>query len=84
LANVASKCRIEYSAMGATGYLYESVKDELKWAGLRRKCYVAIISKIGSLIVLEDEEYNKKKVQETKMEADEMANALIQVFGSGE
>ena len=67
--------------MGATGYLYESIKDNLKWAGIRKKFYVGIISKIGALFVLDDEAYNKERVKHTNMDTEEIANTLKAVFG---
>ena len=70
--------------MGATGFLYESIKDELKWAGLRKKYYVNFLSSIGTLKVLTDEEYAKRKVEDVNMETEHLVNTLINVFGSGE
>ena len=67
--------------MGATGYLYESIKDNLKWAGIRKKFYVNIISKIGILYVLDDETYNKEKLKYINMDTEEITNTLKAVFG---
>lgn len=67
--------------MGATGYLYESIKDNLKWAGIRKRFYVGIISKIGALFVLDDETYNKERLKYMNMDTNEITNTLKAVFG---
>lgn len=43
--------------MGRVGYLYESVKDQLKWKKLEVKRYVGVIMKIGQVVSLSDEDY---------------------------
>ena len=83
LANVASKCSIAYGAMGAIGFIYESVKDELYWAGLSRKRYTSLLMKVGSLYCLDEKEYNKLRVREFRMSGDEIATRLKAIFGDG-
>jgi len=70
--------------MGAVGFLYESVKDELKCAKLRVKFYTKMLMKIGAYVVMEDKDYNRLKTQNTKLSANEVAEKLIAVFGKGE
>jgi len=69
--------------MGKVGYLYESVKDQLRWHGLSVKNYEGIISTIGQIMALSDEDYNKERVRALKMNKSEMAEALIAAFGDG-
>ena len=80
---VASKCAINYGAMGAVGFLYESIKDELKWAGFRRKYYTNFLIRLGQIFVLDDKEFNKQKVKYTEMNADEIKTTLTAAFGDG-
>lgn len=80
LANVASKCSISAGAMGASGFIYESVKDELSWAGLRKKFYTRLLMQVGTLIVMEEEHYKKAVVERGEMSDDEIANVLKTAF----
>ena len=70
--------------MGAVGFLYESVRDELKWAKLRAKFYTKMLMKIGAYLVMEDKDYNRLKTQNTELNTDEVAEKLIAIFGKGE
>ncbi len=81
LAYVASKCSFSYGFSGATGFLYESAKDELRWAGMRPKYYVRLIMHIGELVALDDEAFEKAKVRNIKMEPGDMAARLKAAFG---
>ena len=83
LANVASKCSTQYGAMGAVGFIYESVKDELLWANISRKRYTSLLMKVGTLYCLDEKEYNKLRVREFKMSSDEIATRLKAIFGVG-
>jgi len=69
--------------MGRVGYLYESVKDNIRWTKLSVKRYVKIISNIGQIMALSDENFNKEKVKAMKMESSSIADALISAFGDG-
>jgi hypothetical protein len=80
---VASKCAINYGAMGAVGFLYESVKDELKWAGFSQKHYTNFLIRLGQIFVMEDKEFNKQKVKYLEMNTNEIKATLIAAFGDG-
>jgi hypothetical protein len=80
---VASKCAINYGGMGAVGFLYESIKDELKWAGFRRKYYTNFLIRLGQIFVMDEKEYNKQKVKHLEMNGDEIKATLIAAFGDG-
>jgi len=69
--------------MGRTGYLYESVKDQLRWSNLSVKDYVGVISRIGQIMSYSEEDYKKKKVKAMKMKPSDIADALKAVFGDG-
>ena len=84
MAQIASKCSFAYGFAGATGYLYESAKDEIKWFGMRPKNYIRTIMRIGELVCLPDDGFEKAKVENVKMEAEHMAKTLISIFGKGE
>ena len=70
--------------MGSAGFLYESVKDRLVWANLRKKNWVWLLMRVGEAITLEDDEYNKQRVKHLKMSSSSLANALKASFGIGE
>jgi len=70
--------------MGRVGYLYESVKDNIRWTKLSVKRYVKIISNIGQIMALSDENYNKEKVKAMKMSSSSIAEALKSAFGDGQ
>jgi hypothetical protein len=80
---VASKCAINYGAMGAVGFLYESVKDELKWANFSQKHYTNFLIRLGQIFVMEDKEFNKQKVKYLEMNTNEIKASLIAAFGDG-
>ena len=67
--------------MGRAGFLYQSVKDRLKWFGLRPKRYVYILMRIGDWMGLDDETYRKEIVRQTKMSDEEIASKLKIAFG---
>lgn len=69
--------------MGRVGYLYESVKDQLRWHKLSVKKYIGLVSTIGQIMALSDEDYKKQKVKAMKMNNSDMVEALIAVFGDG-
>jgi len=83
LVNVASKCEFTIGLNGASGFLYKSVKDRLKWSGLRSKYFAWLIMRIGEWLVLSDEEYQKRKVRTMRMSTDEMIKTLKAAFGDG-
>jgi len=69
--------------MGRVGYLYDSIKDQLRWNHLCVKQYVGLISTIGQIMALSDEDYSKEKVKAMKMSSSSLAEALITAFGDG-
>lgn len=69
--------------MGRVGYLYESVKDQLRWNNLSVKKYIGLISTIGQIMALNDEDYNKAKAKAMKMSNPSLAEALMTAFGDG-
>jgi len=69
--------------MGRVGYIYESVKDQLRWHKLSVKQYVRLVSNIGQIMALSDDDFRKEKVKAMKMNKSEIANALITAFGDG-
>lgn len=69
--------------MGRVGFLYDSVKDQLKWNKLSVKKYVKIISQIGQILAMRDEDYKKERVKATKMSSSSLADALKSALGDG-
>ena len=67
--------------MGKVGYIYSSIKDQLKWNNLSSKKYVRLISQVGQILSLRDEDYKKEKAKAIKMSNSSIADALIAVFG---
>lgn len=63
--------------------MYESVKDQIRWANLSVKDYVQKISNIGQIMALSDEDYSKAKAKAMKMDNTSLAEALITAFGDG-
>ena len=76
LANIASRCEFNYGAMGRVGFLYESAKDQLKWSGLIVKNYIKLLSQVGHILSMSDEDYNKRKVEHIEMSD----NAIADIF----
>lgn len=83
LAHIASSCEFNYGAMSRVGYLYDSAKDQVKWHGLSVKKYIKMVMKIGQIVVLKDEDYQKEKVKAVKSSNTDIASALIAAFGDG-
>ncbi|MFK5937727.1 MAG: hypothetical protein QM497_04930 [Sulfurimonas sp.] len=69
--------------MGRTGYLYESIKDQLRWGGISVKKYVRIISQIGQVMSMDDEDYQKHKVEHIEMSDDAINSIFLKAFGDG-
>ena len=69
--------------MGRVGYLYDSVKDRLKWDHLSVKDYISLLMDIGQVMSLSDKDYDKQRVKQIKMPADSIAKALIAAYGDG-
>ncbi len=67
--------------MGAVGFEYESIKDELKWAGIEPKYYTSLLDKVGGLYVMDEKEYEKQRVTNIRMKSDEIMNKLMITFG---
>ena len=75
LFEVVSKCEFQYGGSGLTGFLYESVKDQLSWGGLEVKHYVGFIMEIGRYLVMKDEDFTKvmsPSVNISEMSADDI------------
>ena len=83
LVAIASRCEFNYGAMGKVGFLYESIKDQLKWFHLKAKDYAKLISQIGQIITMQEKDYKKQKAKATKMDSSSIAEALIAAFGDG-
>jgi len=69
--------------MGRTGFLYESVKDQLRWHKLSIKNYVGVISRIGQIMSYGEYDYKKEKVKAMRMQPNDIADALKVAFGDG-
>ncbi len=83
LASVAARCEYSYGAMGRVGFLYRSMKDRLKWVKLSIKHYVRLISQVGQILSMSEEDYKKEKVKAIKMSSSSIAEALKSAFGDG-
>jgi len=59
------------------------MKDQLMWNKLDIKKYIGLISSIGKILSLKDEDYRKEKVKAMKMDSTSIADALISAFGDG-
>ena len=53
------------------------------WNKLDIKKYIGLISSIGKILSLKDEDYRKEKVKAMKMDSTSIADALISAFGDG-
>ena len=69
--------------MGRVGYLYDSVKDQLKWHHLSVKDYVELISQIGQIMSMSDEDFNKHKVEHAQMSDKAISEVFLRAFGDG-
>jgi len=69
--------------MGRVGFLYESMKDEIKWKGLSPKHYIKIVSKIGYILSMEEKEYQKEKVSKEQMSDSAISEVFLKAFGDG-
>ena len=81
MLSISSKCEYNYGAMGRVGYLYESIKDQIRWHKLSVKKYVNLISSIGQIMALSEDDYKKEKAKIKKMRNSEMVDALKTMFG---
>ena len=69
--------------MGRVGFLYESVKDQLRWSKLSVKKYTKLISDVGKILSLSDEEYSKSKAKALKMSNEDLTSSIFGAFGDG-
>ena len=69
--------------MGRVGFIYESAKDQLRWARLSVKKNIGTICKIGQILAMSEENYKKSKVKAMRMDAPSLAEALKVAFGDG-
>lgn len=83
LATISAGCEYAYGGMGKVGFLYESMKDRLKWSHLSVKYYIRLISQIGQILSMDEETYKKEKVKATRMSNESLAEALKSAFGDG-
>jgi len=83
LANVAVKCEFNDGGTGRVGFLYDSVKDQLKWARLSVKNHIGTIFKVGQILALSEDDYKKAKVKAMNMSSSSIAETLIAAFGDG-
>ncbi len=80
IAIVASECQIEYGAMGAVGFLYQSAKDSLRWHRLSPKRWIGLLMSVGRYVAMRDEDWKKSG----KIKGDsQIAAALKAAFGDG-
>ena len=75
LLNIAKRCEIKIGFNGLEGFLYESVKDQIKWANLSVKKYVGMVMAIGYYATMKKEDFdnigsNRKDISE--MSADDI------------
>ena len=85
LATIASMCEFNYTSYGAIGFLYQSAKDNIKWARLKPKKLIYSIMRIGDLLAIkEDSDFNKAIARfDKKRDSKNLAAALIRAFGDG-
>lgn len=83
LADVASRCEYGYGGMGRSGFLYGSVKDQLKWKNLSASQWVTIVMEIGKYLVLDDKTWEKVKNSQATTGGADISSALIAAFGDG-
>jgi hypothetical protein len=83
LANIASNCEFAYGAVGRVGYLYESIKDQIRWSNLSVKHYVRLISTIGRIMSLSEKDYESAKTKALQMSSNSIEDVLIKAFGDG-
>ncbi|NOX15959.1 MAG: hypothetical protein GXP61_08045 [Epsilonproteobacteria bacterium] len=83
LSKVASRCEYEYGFNGVVGYMYASVKDNLRWNNLSIKHYIHILMGIGRFMALDEKDFAKESVKQNKMDPKNIASALISAFGDG-
>lgn len=83
LTNIAARCEFSYGAMGRVGFLYESMKDQLKWSGLKVKSFIGIVSQVGQVLSMRDEDYQKHRVEHTQMSDEAIAQVFLRAFGDG-
>jgi len=83
LAVVASRCEYNYGFSGRVGFLYDSAKDQMKWIGLSAKQHLGTVMRIGEVMALRDEDYQKAKVKAIETPQSSMAAALKAAFGDG-
>lgn len=68
--------------MGATGFLYASAKDNLKWQKLSLKRWLGIVLDVGYFMALDKEQWQKVKKGRVNKSSD-IAGALKSAFGDG-
>ena len=78
---ISIRCEIQYGMMGATGFLYESAKDNIKWKNLSIKKYISDIMFIGRMTVLSDEKWGEYMASMTaKKQTKKDANVALLAF----
>lgn len=84
LANVAKRCEYAYGFSGAIGYLYESVKDQLRWAKLSKKKWAYTLMRVGDFLTLSEKKWKEAHLQNDEMDSSDIAKILLSAFGGGE
>ena len=69
--------------MGAVGFLYESIKDNIKWNNLEVKQYTSLVANIGKILTMSDKDYQKYKVEHTTMSDEAISSVFLKAFGDG-
>ncbi len=78
---LAMTCEIEYGFNGATGFLYESAKDNIRWKNLSVKSYISDIMFIGRMICMKDEDWQTYMAKVTaRTQTKEEANVALLLF----
>ena len=83
LANISQRCEFNYGAMGRVGFLYDSMKDQIRWSNLSVKSYISIVSQIGKVLSLSDKDFDRYKIENTKMSDTAISNVFLKAFGDG-
>jgi len=83
IAMIALKCEIEYTFNGIAGFLYQSAKDQICWAGYKVSSMINIVMEIGRVMYMEEKSYNNLKLEKQPMSSFSISQALKMAFGDG-
>lgn len=80
---IALKCEVEYTFNGIAGFLYQSAKDQIAWAGYKISSLINIVMEIGRVMYMEEKSYKKLKLEKQDMSSSSISKALKMAFGDG-